>query len=670
MTWNPRLQKESNSLQFNVYLKDKDCLKYNENSGEDVLGIISKSINQPYAVSRKRLYNFKGNVKVLKERAQPYFTVYEAERGDPTVGPLEKCRIEREDGMTRVEYINGIVEEMIHSRHHEFEGRRRFPSGVEEVGIFCDYTLELNEGKRIENMRTVYVRGVKTLHELFIEGNCNLLFGLVNEELQKKVYVFEEIGTNEFVMYTDQRPEFAASLLLKMVLSDDKMRPYSYRTILESLEDPRAFILSLLESIQPQNTLPIFSLDSDLFFSTLKKAQELSIEIDLITPDSATGSNLFHKHLKSRNSELNSLMIESDPRVLSRRLSHEKTPLTSAFLDGNKEKAKVYLEAMEKHHLQLSLQEVWLKRVFENDLDFTDDEFKQLAPATQKRAYRVAHAFNCIAWVERLNRLGMAVPKLQRDETRLFSIDMDAVELNQSLQAYLYKLRAAQRILTQDEFDDWNKKNQQMGISKDYAGTTRTHAWIKKGRGIDRLIGRDRIESAIHQLGVKSVKVPSKIAVIPSSEHLTMLLHVEMDQTYNLDVFAQDVEVYAQEIKRSSRKISRKEMVELIAVMQMVQYGDIHDFNFVVAEDGVYFIDTESKSFYGTLWEKVVRLITLLDFQDHLWFRELVQKNQDLQSASRQTVNPSSSAKDPRKKIAKFAGFNSQTKKEYQINLR
>lgn len=281
----------------------------------------------------------------------------------------------------------------------------------------------------------------------------------------------------------------------------------------------------------------------------------------------------------------------------------------------------------------------------------------------------MAHAFNCVAWVERLNRLGMAVPKLQRDEMRLFSIDMDAVELNQSLQAYLHKLRSAQRILTQDEFED-SKKNQHMVASKDSAGTTRSNSWIKKGRGIDRLIGRDRIEAAIHQLEVKSVKVPSKIAVIPSSEFLTMRLHVEMDQSYNLDVFAQDVEVYAQEIKRSSRKISRKEMVELIAVMQMVQFGDIHDFNFVVGEDGVYFIDTESKSFYGTLWEKIERLITLLDFEDHVWFSELVKRNQEKQVASRQTVTPSSSVKDPRKKIAKFAGFNSQTKKEYQINLR
>lgn len=669
MTWNLRVPEESNPLQFNLYLNQKDCLSYSENSAIDVFDMISKSINQPNTVSRKRLYDFKGNVKVLKERAQPYFTIYEAGRGDPTIGPLEKCRIESEDGKMRVEYTNGIVEEMIHSRHHEFEGWRNFPNGVKEVGIFCDYTLELTEGKRIEKTRTVYVRGVKTLHEMFIEGNGNLLFGLVNEELQKKVYVFEEIGTNEFVMYTDQRPEFAASLLLKMALSDDKMRPYSYKTILESLEDPRVFIQSLLEPIQPQNTLPIFSLDSDLFFYTLKKALEVRVEIDLTTPDSLTGSSLFHQHLNSRNSALISLMIESQPKVLSGRLSSEKTPLVSAFLEGNKEKVKIYLEAMEKHHLQLSSEEIWLKRASENDLNFTDEEFKQLAPTTQKRTYRVAHAFNCIAWVARANKLGMAVPQLYRDKIHFISIDMDAEALSLALQTYLQRLRTSQRILTQDEFDDWNKKNQYRVISTGYVGTTRASAWIKKGSGISRLIGRDRIESAITELGVKSVKVPAKIAIIPSSEVLTMHLHIEMDQHCNLDVFVKDVEVYAQEIKKSSRKISRTEMEDLIAVMQRVQYGDIHDFNFVVAEDGIYFIDTESKSFYGTLWEKIGRLITLLDFQDHQWFRELVKRNQDLQLASRQTVSPSSSAKDPRKKIAKLAGFNSQIKKEYQIHL-
>jgi hypothetical protein len=86
-----------------------------------------------------------------------------------------------------------------------------------------------------------------------------------------------------------------------------------------------------------------------------------------------------------------------------------------------------------------------------------------------------------------------------------------------------------------------------------------------------------------------------------------------------------DQRVYAEKIERVDRKISREEMEELIQIMEVTKFADFQTANFIVASDGIYFIDTEYKSF--TLeqeWGKASRLEVFLDAQDEHWFMNII----------------------------------------------
>ncbi len=74
----------------------------------------------------------------------------------------------------------------------------------------------------------------------------------------------------------------------------------------------------------------------------------------------------------------------------------------------------------------------------------------------------------------------------------------------------------------------------------------------------------------------------------------------------------QGLKIFAEEIEEDNRLISFKEAEELITLIEASGFSDIKAANFIIAKDGIYFVDTEFNSFagcFGTLFrlESMVR---------------------------------------------------------------
>ena len=161
---------------------------------------------------------------------------------------------------------------------------------------------------------------------------------------------------------------------------------------------------------------------------------------------------------------------------------------------------------------------------------------------------------------------------------------MDVATTHQTISAYLVRLRQEGRLLTENEFQEVQSNS----------------AWCNKGN-FTRILGRDYILDLIKELNLKHIKVPEKKAVIDSNKE-TLSFEVSQYGSQNLVFMSSEaICIYAQEIQTTSRFVSREEMTELFTIIEAANFSDLWDVNFIVAEDGIYFIDTEIKSFCDTI---------------------------------------------------------------------
>ena len=75
------------------------------------------------------------------------------------------------------------------------------------------------------------------------------------------------------------------------------------------------------------------------------------------------------------------------------------------------------------------------------------------------------------------------------------------------------------------------------------------------------------------------------------------------------------------------RKLSREEIIQLMILIEASNFVDLQLANFIIGADGVYFIDTEIKSFSGKIeWKKMQRLISVVSEKDIEWFKGLIEE--------------------------------------------
>lgn len=284
------------------------------------------------------------------------------------------------------------------------------------------------------------------------------------------------------------------------------------------------------------------------------------------------------------------------------------TPLSKALARGNGQAAQKLMQDVE-----YNLQERWQITVFKN-LDFNDEEFLLLSPETQSLIYRTANNFNNIPLVARLNTLGKYTIDVPVTKPCILSMRMDIATTYQILSAYLVKLRQENRLLTETEFQAFQSND----------------AWRKKS-DFTRILGRDYILQLIEEKGLQHVKVPEKKVVIHSNKE-TFSLEISQYGSWELvRMESNDISIYVQNIQKMHRFLSREEMTELFIVLDAANFTDLWANNFIVAEDGIYFIDTEIKSFdYLMMWDKMQRLSCFMAEADQAWFiKQIGQKCED-----------------------------------------
>lgn len=158
----------------------------------------------------------------------------------------------------------------------------------------------------------------------------------------------------------------------------------------------------------------------------------------------------------------------------------------------------------------------------------------------------------------------------------MFARNMDIIDAKEAIKNFLEGLRATGQLMTTEEF---NKLDENLYIEK-------------YNPSIDRLQGRRFIEKVAEENGLKSIKVPKKIMVI-NPDIDTLSIHVGKD--LNLIPNNDQVKIFAEKIKLVKRKYSLEEAVELMIVLEKTGYQNYSDF--IINEDGIYFIDTQFKHF-------------------------------------------------------------------------
>lgn len=380
-------------------------------------------------------------------------------------------------------------------------------------------------------------------------------------------------------------------------------------------EPDHPFNVRKLVALFSQFPAHLFALGENNLECLLKVAKSVNISIqcrNVISPE--TRENLLFKWIRIRplrdEKEPTSVvqtMLEQEPKLASCYGVDGQSPLEVAITFGREADANLLIEAVQKSGRALSISEQWLLKAFKNDAAFDAKEFCALNDTMKKQIYRIANIYGSRDVVAKLNPL----MQLPRDRAPPFSCNilsehMDAIAAHNTIEKFLADLRASKRLLTEKEFESLEVESKMK---------------FKRKVSLGRLLGADFIQRTVKRLGLRSVKVPLKVAVVDSHRG-TIAIHSGLGT--GLQITAWDLDVYAQVIPRSDRYLSKQEMEELVTLMAEVDFGDIHDINFLIAEDGVYAIDTEYKSFYGLEWAKMHRLSSMVAPADKAWFHTMI----------------------------------------------
>lgn len=234
-------------------------------------------------------------------------------------------------------------------------------------------------------------------------------------------------------------------------------------------------------------------------------------------------------------------------------------------------------------------------------------DFKSWDIAAQREFYQKANEAQNVDLVRELNNLGLKPETCAVFSPSIISTFMDIATKYDIIREYFQKLRVNKRLFTESEFKDLSSRK-----------------WICKTK-LSRLLGCDHLMLKIDELGLSRMKVPLKIAVIPDADTLKIEGY---DYTNNFyDFNSTDIKIYAEEIRKVNRKLTRQEIDELIQLIAAANFVDIWPENFVIAEDGLYFIDTEFKSFEKvTLWDKLKRFEGSIDDEDKAYFQAKIKE--------------------------------------------
>lgn len=293
------------------------------------------------------------------------------------------------------------------------------------------------------------------------------------------------------------------------------------------------------------------------------------------------------------------------------------TPLSKALKQGNLQAAENIMKSMAEEGHSFNSKEDWQLKVLGN-LEFKDEDFQCLDHKFKNLVYRTANNLMNIPFTARLNSLGMKPLEHALKGPSFTSEFMDVATIHQNITELLLKLRQENRLLTKSEFeaqypvDSWHEK-------EDFT----------------RIIGCDYLKKNIEKLNLNHMKIPEKKAIIQLLEKEIICFHVEPYESLE-SLRSNNILIYSEPIERVDRKLSREEIIQLMTLIEVSNFVDLKSDNFIIGTDGIYFIDTEIKSFSGKIqWKKMLRLICFVSEKDQDWFKGLIDEKFKNQPISR-----------------------------------
>ncbi len=305
---------------------------------------------------------------------------------------------------------------------------------------------------------------------------------------------------------------------------------------------------------------------------TLAKTEGLPLDLQQRTPE---GMTLFNLWAGKGFTQIVELLLELDPSLIHQIHQGEKSLLIEAIIHGKREEVDLLLATMQKENVPLTHEEVWLQRAFQGDCNFLDLSEIEL----KLKVFYVANRYGHYALVQKLKDLGVGGEEpVFRSGLEIVATNMDIILVKNQIEQFLRRLRQDGCLFTAQEFSRLDK-------------TT----YIRKLDQIGRIQGKQFVEKIVRKYGFVHIKVPKKIAVIGKDlDQITF----KVNHYLELRPKGGQMAIYAEKVQAVDRKISLEEAFEFMIVLEKTGFSDFAGYNFVVAHDGIYFIDTEYDNFH------------------------------------------------------------------------
>ncbi len=527
------------------------------------------------------------------------------------------------EGKVRTEYVSGIVTELVPKENDRFEGIKTYPNGLKEEGKFDENGILISGTRYKDGEVTSFFYPDCLSSDACLTGEPEFAVIMLHGEQVLALVQAENVSGRNYHL-CDQNPIEAIYQLCS------GRGFFAHNPIASVFEHPLCKYQKgdFLDYVLKEDRL--LQLKGSQLTTVLAWAKELDRKIDLyLLP------TLFQKWVGEWEDELNTQLLELYPEGLRGEKSPGVSYFQYALTKGYAEIADFLLIEMEKQNIQLPDADQWRKRAWRNETDFTAGAFQALDPQLKREIYLLANLYAHQELLAQLKKWEMGEQLLPIQGPGCLSPNMDFLDSFKAILTYLQSLRKRGELVTTAE---WGVKEPLLYHTKD--------------DDFGRVQGRDFIEETAKRLNLKSIKVPRKIVEVPDDQ-----LSFRVDVLCSgIELKLEKVKTHAETIIPCDRTATREEMLELLTLLEATGYEDIHVTNFIVAEDGIYIIDTEFQNF-GThpAYHMMGCLGQLLAEEDYQWYCEEVDRRSE-EYNKKCEQEPKESGDLYRKKVEEF-GF-------------
>jgi hypothetical protein len=601
----------------------------------------AEQLEREREIERQNLERQQTLEKAEKEKALPKHTVTIASNDGSKVAynltetEYQLLLPQRTEGRQQyIEETQQIREEVTKREKRSWEGKRIYPSGMIEEGIFDSKTSKLEKGKRWQEGVLTYVNishqsGWDFGHCSSSEDSYSFYFILgehgqrhlefttaskcdgddidtpcSEEPAEVLVKIFQRkknssdsgIPTEKqvrqifgFPTYSQAQLERFEKEALEEELRDQSLSKLGIETksfvgkrrwekdqdfVLKGCLDFEAFLKEITPSL-------IFTLNSNVVLCMLKMAQEKRIPFDVQMQDPKTQKNLFELWVDRGESDFSLRELLEICPTAAKSEQIENLCLETLLCAEGRYHVEPFLEILRKQNT-LSLRAELLLAAYEGKADMEietictgiNEEFLKLS----KELHFVANVYGNAALVRKIKAFGKT--DLNQDlgmkkGPGIIGWNMDADQAYTATLGFFEDLQEKGLIFSAEGFS--------------YNGL------CYMGSDIGRILGGNYIEKTAQDLGLKHIKVPKQMVIFDASSEK---ISIKICTTGEIGLSNFNGSVYGEAVEKSDRKISYEEAEELVLLLEAVGFTAMNSEKIVVAEDGIYITDTDFENFW------------------------------------------------------------------------